>query len=154
MKKGKDGNSKGSYYWRNKIKNERKPLPAKFRARIRSKGEKPNYTKSKPPVKGQKWQNKIRAERVLKPLKSIGLGKTSSIVTKKRLAKIRMPSSKEKVKQTINLKPIKNSNIKKNIKIQTPFKGKGIVSQRLTKKRNLNQVKKRQKNRKKANANH
>ena len=120
MKKGNGGNSKGSHYWRNKIKNERKPLPTKFKGRIRSKGYKPNYPKSAPTAKGQKWQNKIRAERGLKTLKSTTMGRTSSIAAKKRLNKLKKQPSQIKSKPAVNVnlsrkpnstkKEIKNSN--------------------------------------------
>ena len=144
MKKGKGGNSKGSHYWRNKILKERKKLPAKFKGRLRSKGYKPNYPKSFNRAKGQKWQNKIRAERGLKPLKSNGFGKTSSIMKKRKANKLKSKTLIKPQKKT-SIKPVRKSNFQKNkAPIGNPLVNNQRISQPVSNKRNLNQLKKRQ----------
>ena len=86
MKKGKgSGNGKNKNYWRNKIKNEKQQPKARFRGRVKSKGEQKKSAKSAPPQKGKKWSAKIKAERGA-PARAMAIksSKSPKINSKKR----------------------------------------------------------------------
>ncbi|MCO6490863.1 MAG: hypothetical protein J5I98_20765 [Phaeodactylibacter sp.] len=96
MAKGKgNGNGKNRNYWRNKIKNERQQPKARFKGRLRSKGESRIRSKSSPPAKGKKWADKITSERRA-PVKVSPRGKKWA----KEVKNQRKPSAKIQVKKS------------------------------------------------------
>lgn len=124
MAKGK-GTGKSSYFWRNKIKNERKSPKFRFRGRVRSKGESKMRSTSAPPQKGQKWTNKIKRERT-----PIAKFKTKKITPKPARSSINrskvkpsvMPRQKVLVKSTQAQQPRKTGNyLPQNNRIKQPI---------------------------------
>lgn len=133
-------NGKSSNYWRNKIINERKAPKARFRGRIRSKGEAKLNAKSSPPPKGQKWVNKIKRERGT-------LAKTKGQVKRTPQPAIKRPVKRSQVSRTFKgrqmpaLKPTAARQLSKIKDKLTPTKR---VSQPVASKKALNLMKKNQ----------
>ena len=161
MTKG-NGNGKGRnhYYWRNKIKNERQPPKAKFRARLKSKGEgrvRGGFTPRKP---GEKWTQMIKnrngfyRKAQAKQYPSPGVGKPKNRVVNKTLKPSKSPISKTPKSYKIKNKiiPVKRisqpiaskqeiSLFRKQAVLKTPRKGKLAIppTQGVSKLRNAAQ---------------
>ncbi len=131
MKKGNN-----SFYWRKKIQNERRSSKARFKGRIRSKGETKANSRLSSSLKGQKWVSKIKAEKNI-----------ANRAQMKKASTFRMQRNRVKPYRSFQKKQgpsLNSTDLRKATPVKNRIVSSKFQSQPITTKREVNLLKKRQ----------